>query len=185
MAGLIERRYAHALFQLCAENGSLDQTYEQVIDVLEIFKNEPELVRFIELPGVGGHEKMALVEEVFKGKVSNVILGLFNVAFSKERDKEITAVLEMFAELVKESRQFTVARVTSAAPLSEEQKEGIRQTLSRNLNKQVDVESVVDRSLIGGLFIMVDGKVIDGTIKRRLAEIKSNLMDIQLAQKGV
>ena len=71
--------------------------------------------------------------------------------------------------------EITTAHVVSAATLSEAQLCALADMLSKKLNKQVEISPGIDPSLLGGLYIQVDGRVIDHTVKKQLSDIKENI----------
>ncbi len=185
MAKLIANRYSDALFQLAQEAGEIDELFEQVKFVLDVFKSNDEFRSVLEHPQISYSEKMNMFEEVFKGKISDLIIGFVNVILNKNREKEIVSVLEVFINKVMDYKGITVAEIESPFVLSENQINNIKNTLSKNLNKQVLVETKVEPNLIGGICIKVDGKIIDTSIKKQLQDMKNNLLNLQLASKGV
>ncbi len=68
-----------------------------------------------------------------------------------------------------------IARVVSAKPLTEEQKETISKLVSKKLNTEVKVNVVIDKDLLGGFYVVVDGHVYDGTIRAKLQDEKKSL----------
>ena len=181
MADLVAKRYAKALYQLCAEENCVDNVYRQAVAVCGAITDEPSFLTLLKHPEISAMEKMALFENAFKGKVSDNLIGLFGAALAKRRGGEIVELLAGFIALVDESRGVTTAYVTSAAPLSHEQITSVKAALSKSLNKLVELKTEVDPDLIGGLCINVDGKVFDSTVKRQMANLKSILLNMQFA----
>jgi len=180
MAQLISGRYSGALFELALEKNTLDEYLEQVKLVKEVF-SDGEFKKFINHPQVDAESKLKFIESALKGKVSDDILGLFNVMLHKNREPEIIDVLDSFIERADKYARRTVAHVTSAVPLSDAQLNGISENISKKLNKQVEVKTYVNPELMGGISVKVDGMVIDGTIKKRMDDLTKQLIGLQLA----
>jgi F-type H+-transporting ATPase subunit delta len=178
MAKLISGRYADALFSIALESQKTDEFEKQAEFVLDTFNSDSDFAKVINHPQIGSDKKLEILENVFKDKVDNDMMGLFALVLRKNRETELKNILESFIGKVMEYKGIVKAYVCSAVPLSEIQLESIKKKLSENLNKQIDIYTEVDPSLIGGLKISVDGKLIDGTVKKRLDEIKKNLMNI-------
>lgn len=181
MAKLISRRYADALFELALERNRVDEFDEEVKTVYGSITEDKEFCSVLNHPQLSGDEKFAMLESVFKGKVSDDILGLFNLVLRKNREAELVEILSVFTDKVRQYKRITTAYVASAKPLSEKQLKEIKDKLSQNMNKQVNIEAIVEPELIGGVKISVDGLVIDGTIKKQISELKKQLSEIQLA----
>lgn len=180
MAKLIARRYANALFELAQESNRIDRFDEEVKMVYGSINDNDEFRTVLNHPQLSAEEKMAMLENVFKDSVCEDILGLFHLVLRKNREAELIEILSVFIDKVREFKRITTAYVFSAKPLSENQLKEIEVKLSQNLNKQVNIEASVEPELIGGVRILVDGHVIDGTIKKQISELKKRLADIQL-----
>ena len=81
-------------------------------------------------------------------------------------------IAEEYARLLSEHERVSDAVVTSAYPLDDAECEKLRAKLRSMLGHEVNITNVTDKSVIGGLVIEVDGKLIDGSIRGRLAGIK-------------
>ena len=181
MAQLVAGRYANALFDLALETSKVDVFDEEVKLVLDTMKNDREFLKVLNHPQVSGDEKFSILENAFKGKISDEIIGLFSVALRKNRETQIIDMLNIFSKKVKEYKGIETAFVTSAKPLSDAQIESIKEKLSKNLNKQIFIQADVDETLLGGVCIKVAGHIIDGSIKKQLDDLKNQLLNIHLA----
>lgn len=181
MAKLISQRYAQALFELALESQNIDLYYEQVNTIYKALLNDVKFLDILNHPQITCDEKMSMFNSIFKGKVSNDILGLFSVVLSKNRESEIIEMLKLFLEKVDDFKGIVNAYVYCASELTDVQINIIKQKLSQNLNKQVVIHTEVLPELIGGIRINVQGHVIDGSIKKRLDDLKKQLLNSQLA----
>jgi F-type H+-transporting ATPase subunit delta len=182
MAKLISRRYADAFFEVALEANKVDLFYDEADFLCKSFKSDEEFLSVIMHPDVPSEEKMTVFENVFKGKISEEFLSLFSLTLRKNREGELCDILETFMEKVLKYKNITTAYVSSAKALTNEQLLNIKEKLSANLNKQVNIEATTDESLIGGVKILVDGHVYDGTVKKQLNDLKESLLNMQLAQ---
>lgn len=180
MAKLVSRRYANALFELALERNQIDRFDKEVKMIYGSITDDKKFSNVLNHPQITGDEKMKMFENIFKGKISEDILGLFHLVLRKNREAELIEILSVFIDKVREYKRITTAYVSSAKPLSKTQLNDIKAKLSQNLNKQVDIEASVVPELIGGVRILVDGHVIDGTIKKQIDELKKQLAEIQL-----
>ena len=108
--------------------------------------------------------------------------GLLVIMVSKDRQAKIVDTLKYFEEKVKEYKKIGVVSVSTARPLSDEQKERVESRL-RDTTDYVSFEITynVDESLIGGMVIRIGDRVVDSSIKTKIDEIAKNLKKIQLA----
>lgn len=180
MAQLIAKRYAKALFDIALENHRIDEFEHQVHMVYQILDSEKEFMKILQHPQILMDEKIKMLEEIFSSKVSNELMGLLVLVIQKNRQDYILEILNTFLEEVKSYKGIVTATVVSAVPLTTEQINKITQKLISSLNKQIQIETQVDPSIIGGLKIRVGDRILDASIEGKLHSLKSQLYDLQL-----
>ena len=104
MAKLVSTTYGEALFELAIKNRNLDDTVMEVESVKNIFMNNEELLRLLNHPKISTQEKIAVIEDVFKGRVSDTVTGLLVVAVQKGRGKDVISILDCFLSKADEYR---------------------------------------------------------------------------------
>ena len=128
-------------------------------------------------------EKVALLEEAFKGKASNQLVGLLTATVEKGRFAEIENILAYFESKVLEYKKIGIAHVTSASALTDQQKEEVQKRLLETTSyKSIQTEYQVDASLIGGIVIQIGDRVVDGSIRTQLGNMAKELSKIQLVK---
>jgi len=170
----ISKPYAEALYEMAIENGSLDAVYQEVFDVLGIFRREPEFAGMLQNPRIPPEDKEALIGKAFRGMNGN-LSGLLALMLKKGRGAYMEAALQEFIRLTKEYKGFIHVRVYSAVALTEGEMTSLKAQLASKTGRQAEVEAYVDPSLIGGLLIKAGGMVLDGTIKKRLLTLKRQM----------
>lgn len=182
MAKLISKTYGDALFEVAIEKNMTDVLFEEVEGVRKVFADNPKLGKFLEHPDIELSEKLDVVENVFKGRVSDEIVGFIRIIVDKGRAFYMDSIFAYFIGRVKEYKKIGIATVTSASELSDAQKEQIvAKLLATTEYKQFEVNYVVNSSLIGGITIRIGDRVVDGSIKNKLEDMRKNLNSIQLA----
>lgn len=181
MAQLVVKRYATALFEISKEANALAQYEAEVKTIVEAIKETPEFIAVLEDVKVGKSEKIALIENIFGDKISESIVGLMVLMINKSRAAEIFAVLERFLEMVKADQGIVKATVTSAVALNETQLEQIKSKIEASTNSKVELETIIDESIIAGLIIKVADKVMDASVKGDMQTLKKQLSNIRLA----
>lgn len=181
MAKLISKTYGEALFELAVEEKKMDVFLEETTAVLEILKQNEDFLQLLNHPKISKEEKIKVTEEIFKGRISDEITGFLSLIISKERYKELNAILEYFILRVKEEKGIGTAYVTTAVPISEIQKQQVVEKLLTSTSyREMEMLYQVDESLIGGMVIRIKDRVVDSSIKAKLAELKKQLYRIQL-----
>ena len=183
MAKLVSKTYGEALFDLGVEEQSLEVLSEEAKAILKAMSENPELLRLLNHPKIVKEEKVSVMENIFKGQVSDTMVGFLVLVVQKDRYNEIEGILTYFLEKVREDKKMGVAYVTSAIPLSEEQKNQIKNKLLET-TEYVDFEMIyqVEQAIIGGLIIRLGDRVLDSSIRSRLYSMSKELSNIQLGE---
>lgn len=181
MAKLAATTYGDALFELAVQEDKVDALYEEAKVVLTAFSDNGELVKLLNHPKVNKEEKKEFAENVFSRFVSRDMAGFLLIMIDKQRQMNIMDALEYFVERVLEYKKTGRAFVTTAKELSEEQKKRIvNRLLETTKYKDFIVEYSVDESLIGGMIIRINDRIVDSSIKNRLDDMARDLKKIQL-----
>lgn len=181
MAKLISKTYGDALFDIALENGKIDTFFEEVKELKQTFADNADLTKFLGHPDIELSEKVSVVENIFKDKIAAEIVGLMKVAVTKGRGLEIVNILDYFIAKTKEYKKIGVASVTSASELSDAQKKKIvEKLLSSTSYTEFEMDYKVDTDLIGGIVIRIGDRVVDGSVRTKLANLKKELSGIQL-----
>ncbi len=181
MAQLISVRYATALFELALEKDCIDKYSDEIKLMREAVTQDGEIMKILDHPQISSDEKLKILTSALEGKVSADIMGLINIVFRKNREKELADILDRYLDMAEKHKGIVYASVESAVPLKAAAVEDIKSKLSNKLNKQVIVETKVVPELIGGIRISVEGHVIDSTIKTKLSDLKGKLIETRLA----
>ena len=168
----ISKEYAEAIFMLASEGGREEPVLRELELVQRAFEENPEYMEFLVSPSVARSERVASLGGVFAARVSEHVLSLLQLMCEKGR---IGAFSECFAEykaLFDMRRAVVIANVTSAVELTEEQKGALTQKLEKMSARQVKLSCRVDPTLLGGMIVEMDGKIIDGSLRYRLRDVK-------------
>ncbi len=181
MAKLVSKTYGDALFEIAAEENRMDAFYEEASGVLAVLKENAELSKIMTHPKIVKEEKIQIIENIFKGRVSDEIVGLMRMIVDKGHFGELESVLEYFIAEVKESKNIGTAYVKTALELSDKQKAQVVDRLIQT-TKYVEFEMhyEVDAALIGGMVIRIGDRVVDSSIQTKLYDLSRELSKIQL-----
>ena len=181
MAKLVVKRYATALFDLAASEGAMAKYEEEVKVIVKALHDEPDFMAVLQDHKVTTENKIKVVENIFTDKVSTPLIGLLVLMVNKGRQAEILNVLEAFLERVKVESGIMKAVVTSAVPLKESQLKALKEKLELGTKSQIELETIVDESIIAGLIVRVGDKVVDASYKGDMQSLKKQLSKIRLA----
>ena len=119
--------------------------------------------------------KVALVDRLFTGKLSESALGVVRHLVANPRGRRLSAALRESAPVAADQGGSELATVTVAAPLSDAQQSRLAGLLEQSAGRPVRVTTVVDASLVGGVRIQIGDDVIDGSVRTRLDDLRLQL----------
>ena len=181
MAKLVSKTYGDALFEIAVEENRTDSLMEEISMVQAVLNENSDFEKILIHPEISKSKKLQVIEDVFKGKISDALTGFLRIVVTKGRYKDLPDIFAYFIARVKEYKKIGVAEVTSAVLLDEMQKQKIEQKLLETTKYEtMEIAYKVDESLIGGLMIRIGDRVVDSTIKSKLSALTASLMKISL-----
>ena len=166
------KEYAEALFELAAGDGVLEETSDGLVTVISAMRQTPEYRSLLASAAIGKAERIQALDDAFAGKVPKVLMGVLRMMVSRGHIRSLESMAREFEELSREYRGESVARVLSAVPLKEAEAVAIRAELEKRFGRDITLQCETDPSLIGGVRVEVEGRVIDGSIRNKLEQIK-------------
>lgn len=181
MAKLISKTYGEALFELALEENKTDVLLEEVQELQEVLLVNPELTELFLNPKLTRAEKEEALVEIFTGRISPELIGMFRLVLQKGRFRELDRIFTYFIQRVKAYQKIGVAEVTTAIPLSDVQKEAVQERLLQTAGfDTMEMRYQVDEDLVGGMVIRIGDRVVDSSIRTKLENMQRELMKIQL-----
>lgn len=169
------RGYAQALFSVVSAEGELDRVEDELFRFGKVLQTNHELKQALSDQSLDVAQREKVLDELLEGKVSPHTLGLVKFIVAQGRARQLPQILEGLSQLAAEARNTVVAEVRSAVPLDDKQRDRLEKSLSKATGKAVEVKVIVDPSVIGGVVAKVGDTVIDGTIKRRLEQLREQV----------
>ena len=181
MAKLISKTYGDALFELAVEKDKVDVLLEEIEQLKEVLSENEDFGSLMNHPKIIKEEKIQVAKDVFSGRISDELLGFLTIIITKDRYRDIDAILDYFIAEVKRYKGIGIATVTTAVPLKEEQCKKIEQKLLDTTQfTKMEMHYQLDESLIGGMVVRIGDRVVDSSIKTKLSELQKELLKVQL-----
>jgi F-type H+-transporting ATPase subunit delta len=157
-------------------SGSLDQIEDELFRFGRLVDRESRLALALSDPSLPDDRKSGLVERLLGDRATETTQRLVTRVVTHPRGQSIPRALERLAELASERRSRYIAVVTSARPLEGDQAERLRSALSSSFGRDMDLQIDVDPELLGGLVVRVGDELVDGTVSRRLSDLRRRLL---------
>lgn len=168
------RRYADAAFQTGRAEKSLDR-WEKDLHALRDSLARPELLRLVEHPAVPYADKERVLRRVVGDQVTPQAINLVLLMVRRGRPAQIGTMVERFGELLRIERGIALAEVRTAQPLDPEQRRAIAERLRALTGDRIEMNEVVDESLIGGIAVRIGDRLYDASVRSRLERLRARL----------
>jgi F-type H+-transporting ATPase subunit delta len=169
------RAYAESLFHVARAEEMIDRVEEELTHLNKALDANAELREFLSNPNVSSDGKKDALVQIFGKTVSPVTLHWVNMVMDQGRQRRLPVIIEDFMTLAQEAREKVTAEVITSVPLTEDLAKSLEAELSRVTKKRVFLKPLVDESILGGVIVKLENKVIDGSVRHRLDEIKREM----------
>lgn len=169
------RRYAEAAFQLAERDDALDAWADGLALAVELLSDE-RVLRVVDSPARPYRERLALIERLLADRVPEGVVRLAGLLGQKGRIERLPAVAAEYRRLLDRRRGMVEARVASAAPLTADETERVRDWVTRLTGQTVSLQVALDEGLIGGLTVRVGDTLLDASVRGRLERLRNQLI---------
>ena len=168
----ISKEYGTALFMLACEEHMQRPFAEALEKVKTAFLEHPQYAEMLSSPSISLGDRLCAIEAAFAAEIPEHVLSYLKLLCEKGRISCFLESVDAYKELLDASERVSNAKVTSAVALTEEEKQKLIKKLESMNQGKVHAEYFVDETLLGGLIVEVDGKIMDGSLRHRLHDVK-------------
>ena len=173
----IGRRWALAVFEIGKETNSVSRLEADLAAFAATSSGNDELAAVLDNPLVPEASREAIIGDIAaKLGLSDAARSTLRLLAKKRRLKALPDIARQLARLADEDQGVVRAEVTSAAPLTDDYLARLRAELEKATGKKVVITQKQDKSLIGGVVTKIGDRVIDGSVRARLASFRDTLL---------
>ncbi len=175
---LAAQRYAGALLELVKPLGKDEEAEAELVAFSETLRASPELERVLNHPKLSTEDRKRLISKLYSGtagEIYPILVQFFGVLFQKNRFSLIHEIAASFKRIADEAQGQALAEIKTAVPLDASAQGKIAAKLERITGLKITIKNQTDPSLIGGVLVKVRNRVIDGSVRNRVDEIKKAL----------
>lgn len=161
-------RYAKALFELAKEQNIIEQVRNDMMMLESICKSNKDFKLLLISPIVHPEKKQAVFNQIFKENFSELSLAFINLIAKKRRESGLEEIAVKYELIYKEYKNIKTAYVKTAIEMDTQLKEKVLQLLRKKFNSEIDMITEVNKDIIGGFVISVDGNLYDASILNKI-----------------
>ena len=175
----IAQNYASALLSIAIDDKKVIDYQKEVKELRKIIKDNPDLILLLDSHFLSMEERMHNVETLLKG-FSPDIINFLKIIVKHNRVNYLNDILEAFNSLCNENQDVVEGLIYSAFPLGEATLQKIKKKISEIENHEVDLIPKIDPTLIGGVKVVINSHVYDGSVKNQLEQMQISLLRKEL-----
>jgi F-type H+-transporting ATPase subunit delta len=176
---IISKRYGDAFIAYAKNTKSATHTIKEIKKIKQILGDNPQVIDFLANPQLGYADKCSFIERVFGG-LSEDTMTLFKLLLEKGRIINAAEIIDYIAANYY-SDEIQDVLLETARPLEAEQLDRIKEKLEHKLKRKLRLVAELDRSLLGGAKTTIGNIIIDGSVRRRLDDLKEELMAVKVS----
>jgi F-type H+-transporting ATPase subunit delta len=172
MTASVAGRYASALFDLAKEQNAVAAVEADLVKFDGLLSMSDDLRAMVRSPVISADEQSkALAAVSAKAGISGVAANFLGLVARNRRLFVVSEMIKNYRQLCAKSRGEVDAEVTSAMPLTDAQTAALKQVLKASAGSDVVLSAKVDPSLLGGLVVKIGSRMIDSSLKTKLANL--------------
>lgn len=151
--------------------------YLELVEILKLFETYDKLGKALMIPLIEMEKRKEILSDVLKSAGSSLPLSnMLRMILEKNRMNYLPLIKEQYGELINEKEGKVKGTIWTPYPVSDDVKAKIEEVLKVKLKKEVDLQAIEDKSLIGGLKVQIKGTIIDGSVKKQLETLRENIL---------
>ena len=171
----ITLRYAIALFSLKRDSKELESTQVEIKELKKIFDENPDFMVILSSSYKSLEEKLEIIDKALVS-VDEDIVNLIKIVTQNHRALLLTQIFDDFNSLVNEYRGIKEGLVYSTEKLSDAQLAKLNKKISEVEKMPTELRNIIDPTLIGGVKVVINDHIYDGSIKHHLEDMKLSLL---------
>ena len=170
----IAQNYASALLSIANDENKVVEYQQEVKELMKIIKDNPDFLMLLDSRFLTVSERKEKVSEILVNFSSDVV-NFIKIIVEHNRISYLEDILQAFNTLCNESRDIVEGLIYTAFPLEEKTLLKIKQKISKVEHRDVDLIVRIDPTLIGGVKVVINSHVYDGSIKNKIEKMQVDL----------
>lgn len=171
----VSSRYANAILDVAIKEGIEELVFNDFVLIGKSLEQSKELSNLTHSPVIAHWQKKNVFKDIFEGKVNQLTLNFLVLLIEKRREGLLLSIAQKYYDFYNTLKNNIEAEVSSAVALDDDMREKIKQKITASTGKNVLLNFVINKSLIGGVSIKINDSVFDASVKSSLEMLKKQL----------
>ena len=180
LAQQVAKKYSVALFDLAAEKGILDTAWDQFGSLGEYLRTDDTFLNFMFAPQVPDQQKEDLVTKAFANKLEKCFFNFLMVLVRKRRVGFLPEIIDELDRLIRAEKGISRATCITVKPITDGERQKLIEELARKTSLKIELEEKIEKSILGGMIIILHNQIIDGSVRHGLDQLKNRLMKVKV-----
>ena len=176
----LSNMYAQALYDLAEQENLQQQFLTELTMIANIFREQPDYVRLLSTPNVPKEERCGLLQESVGGSVHAYVVNFLKLLTEKNHIRYFADCVKAYEKLYDAAHGILRVQAITAVAMTETQQEKLTRKLADLTGKTIYLQNKVDPDCLGGVRLLYDGKLVDGTVAGSLEALKKTLTNTVL-----
>ena len=176
----IATTYGQAMYDLARDEGLTKDLLEELVALDKSLTAESGFIQLLSTPNIPKEERVRILDDSFRGKLHPYVLNFLKVLTEKGYMKHFSGCCQMYKQQYNLDNGIVPVTAYTAVPLSDELRSKLTAKLSTVTGKTIELDCRIDPETLGGVRLDFDGKQVDGTVRRRLEDIRGLLKNTVL-----
>ena len=172
--------YGQAMYDLARDEGLAKELLGQLTALNECLSGEPGFTQLLSTPNIPKEERVRILDDSFRGKLHPYVLNFLKLLTEQGYMKHFDRCCRHFRQQYNKDNGIVTVTAYTAVPLNEELRGKLTNKLSTVTGKTIELDCRIDPETLGGVRLDFDGKQVDGTVRRRLEDIRGLLKNTVL-----
>ena len=175
---VIIKKYAQILYNVAVKDEDVKQMSADLHNIWSVLKSVPELNQLLITRRVQVKDKMNMLKNILGDKISDIVMDLMVLLMENGHMMLFGEIVKRCDYLLDKESKIVKVRITSSSILSDDEVQLISSKIENNIQKEVEVKTEIDASIIGGIKLRVGNTLIDGSINSRLQKMRDTLIQV-------
>lgn len=183
MNSILSSRYARSIFDLSVELDILDKISKDFFLIEKVCEENSILNVLLSNPNIFTGVKKSIIQDIFKGKIEELSMKFILLLVDKRRVLHLRDIAREFHSIYNEYHNIKIANLYVANELSESTRNEFQTILEKKFDSDIIINQIIDKRVIGGFKLVIDGMIYDASISKQLSLLKKSF-EKNIYEKG-